>query len=153
MTGPICKSKEGYERIMVIVDHFSKYVDLYAVKTLEANEASKCLLKFIFKHGIPGQIISDQGKSKVIKEICDVLDIRQTRSNAYHPQTDGQSERMIRTTKPMASFVKNHKKRDWNKWLDAMAFAYNTAVYSTTQHTPFYLIYGSRPKTQNYDQI
>jgi hypothetical protein len=66
MTGPICKSKKGYERIMVIVDHFSKY----AVKTLEANEAAQCLLKSIFKHGIPDQIISDRGtnfQSKVIK--------------------------------------------------------------------------------------
>ena len=93
MTGPIVRTKEGYERIMVIVDHFSKYIDLYAVKTLEANEAARCLMKSIYKHGIPDQIISYQGtnfQSKIIKEICDVLDIRQTRTTAYHPQTDGQ---------------------------------------------------------------
>ncbi len=151
MTGPLCKTKGGYERIMVIVDHFSKYIDLYAIKTLEAIEAARCLLKSIWKHGIPDQIISDQGtnfQSKVVKELCNLLDIQQAKTTAYHPQADGLSERAIRTIKPMlATYVQNNAKGDWNKYLDVIAFAYNTAVHATTKYTPFYLMYGRKPKT------
>jgi hypothetical protein len=47
----------------------------------------------------------------------------------------------------LAAYVQSRAKGDWNKYLDVMAFAYNTAVHATTKHTPFYLMYGRKPKT------
>jgi hypothetical protein len=103
-----------------------------------------------YNYGIPTQILSDRGtnfQAMVMHELCELLDIRQTRTTAYHPQTDGISERLMRTIKPMiAAYLKSDKQDDWDENLHALTFAYNTARHETTRHTPFYLMYMRHPK-------
>ena len=68
---------------------------------MEAITVAKCLVNgFICRFGVPEQLHSDQGRnfeSKVIKNVCDLLQIRKTRMSPYHPQSDGLVERFNRT--------------------------------------------------------
>jgi hypothetical protein len=64
---------------------------MHPIKTLEASEAARCLMQTFFKFGIPTQILSDRGtnfQAMILHELCDLLDIHQSRTTAYHPQTD-----------------------------------------------------------------
>ena len=133
-----------------MVDHFTKFIQLHPVKTLEAVEAAKCLMETFYKYGIPTQILSDQGtnfQAMIVHELCKLLDVRQTRTTAYHPQTDGISERLMRTIKPMIkAYLTSTKQDDWDENLNALSFAYNTARHETTKFSPFYLMFMRYPK-------
>lgn len=68
-------------------------------------------------------------------------------SSAYHPQTDGQSERMVRTLKEMLRSCVDHRQNDWTHHLAALEFAYNNSIQASTQLTPFELDLGYHPKS------
>ncbi|KAJ9534842.1 hypothetical protein QJQ45_017275 [Haematococcus lacustris] len=68
-------------------------------------------------------------------------------SSAYHPQTDGQSERANRTVEDMLRPYLNHYKTDWDEHLAAIEFAYNSSTHVGTGFSPFYLNYGHHPRT------
>ena len=147
--GKLSKSSKGNEYILVIVDHFTKWTQAYALKTITANDIANCLKKWIFQHSIPTQIITDQGtnfQSETLSEVYELLDIYKTRSTAYHPQTDGQTERFMRTLKSMISAYVNEHQNDWDQNLDALIFAYNTALNATTKFTPFELNHGRQAR-------
>lgn len=76
----------------------------------------------------------------------ELLDVHKIRTTAYHPKTDGQSERIIRTVKQMIKCYLKKKGKDWDKHLDALSYAYNTATHSSTKYSPFYLMLGRKPK-------
>jgi hypothetical protein len=67
-------------------------------------------------------------------------------SSAFHPQTDGQSERAIQTLKSMLRGLVNHRQDNWGLYFPAAEFAYNNAVHSSTAATPFFLNHGFHPR-------
>ena len=147
--GPLPKSTSGNEYVLVIIDHFTKLVELFPLRHIKASNVAKSLLKFVCRHGIPEQILSDRGtnyQSELIENLCGLLDIHKTQTAAYHPQADGLSERFMRPLKDMISAYISENQRDWDKNIDLIAFAYNTAVHSTTKYSPYYLLYGRIPK-------
>ena len=147
--GKLPRSKSGNEYAIVIIDHFTKWVDVFACRDIKAPTVAKALIKWITRNGIPDQIISDQGTnymSELIEHIFDVFDIHKTRTAAYHPQADGLSERFVRTIKQMISAFVDQDQKDWDQNLDLFCFAYNTATQSTTKHSPYYLLFGRQPK-------
>jgi hypothetical protein len=98
MIGPLPKS-EDQDTIIVIVDRFSKMIHLIPTTTsLSSLGLAEIYKKEIWRiHGIPRRIISDRGPqfaSKFMKELCNALGIERNLSMAYHPQTDGQTERI-----------------------------------------------------------
>ena len=106
MMGPLKKTAKGFLYIMVVCDHYTKWVEAYALRNLTANEAAQRLAQFIFRYGIPETILSDQGtnfQSQVLVELWDLLDIRRARTSPMHPQTDGLSERFNQTLRKMLS--------------------------------------------------
>ena len=68
-------------------------------------------------------------------------------STAYHPESDGQTERTNRTQEGILRCYVSYNQKDWDKWLTAAEFAYNNSVQASTKVSPFYLIYGSHPRT------
>ncbi|MFM7726014.1 MAG: hypothetical protein ACKO7B_04895, partial [Flavobacteriales bacterium] len=111
--------------------------------------AEKCML-YCLTFGIPDSVLTDRGTnftSQVIDSLWEMLDVHTLRTTAYHPQTDGITERFNRTVKEMlAQFVNQHKQDDWNYKLEKLTFAYNTSVHATTKFSPFELIFGRIPK-------
>ena len=102
--GPVPKSKSGNEHALIICDHFTKYLEVLPLRHIKAPLIAKTLMKYICRHGIPDQILTDQEtnfQSEMLSQLYDLLDIHKTRTAAYHPQTDGLSERSVRTIKTM----------------------------------------------------
>jgi transposase InsO family protein len=138
--GPLKKTAKGFLYIMVVCDHYTKWVEAFPIRNLTANEAAQRLVQFIFRYGVPEIILSDQGtnfQSQVLVELWDLLDVRRVRTSPLHPQTDGLSERFNQTLRKMLAAYVSEKQNDWDQYLAPLCFAYNTAVHTTTRCTPF----------------
>ena len=109
------KSSCGIEHILVIIDHFSKFVWAFPTKNQKAITVAKILIEDIFyKFGIPESLHSDQGRnfeSSVVKEICKKFGIYKSRTSPYHPQGNGMVERFNRTTFGLLRTLSEEKKR------------------------------------------
>ena len=89
----------GFDAIMMIVDRFTKWAEFFpCLKTVTAKEASNIFLKEVFsRHGLPQEIVSDRGPqfvSQFFSSLTKSLGIKQCLSSAFHPQSDGQTERL-----------------------------------------------------------
>jgi hypothetical protein len=118
---------------------------------VSARQLATLFLDSIFKiHGLPEEIISDRDPrftSHFWQELCRHLGTRQNLSSPYHPQSDGQTERMNRILEEMLRhFVAPHQ-QDWDLHLTTCEFAINNAVQESTGYSPFYLTYGYHPLT------
>ena len=142
----------GYDAILVIVDMKSK--DIIAVpcnKTLDSEGYANILLKHLYvHHGLPEKITSDRGPqfvSNFTKDLYKKLGIKGNPSTAYHPQTDGQTERMNREIKNYLRIFINYRQDDWVDWLPLAVFSYRNKKHESTKHTPFYMNHGFHPFT------
>ena len=101
------------------------------------------------RYGILAKVITNRDTrftSKFAKEQCDALQIKKNISTAYHPQTDGQSERTNQFLETYLRFYCEEKQDDWHKWLPFAEFAHNQWLNATTEKTPFNLIMGYTPR-------
>jgi len=147
---PLPKSN-GYTGILVVVDRLTKMSHFIPIKRdITAIETAEMLMKYIFKnHGLPDKIISDRGSQfavNVIQEMYKKLNIMVALSTAYHPQTDGQTERVNQDLETYLRLFINHRQDDWAKWLHLAEFAYNNRQHSTTKVSPFMANNLSQPR-------
>ena len=136
---------------MVIVDHFSKMIWLFPVSTkITSQGVARIFRDEIFKlHGIPKKVISDRGPqfiSSFIKELYSQLQIEGNPSTAYHPETDGQTERINAWIEQYLRIYINHWQSDWVKWLSIVEFTHNQTSSSATTFSLFLLNYGQQPR-------
>lgn len=147
------KSQRGSQYCLVMIDHFTKWLELFPLRNQKAETIAKKIMDgWIPHHGAPEQLHSDQGKNltgKVISEICKSLEVLKTRTTPFHPQSDGASERSIRTVNAMLSKVVESDQRNWDLYLSSTSLAYNTAVHSSTNFTPCYLEFGRELRLPN----
>jgi ribosomal protein L21E len=133
----------------VISDYASRFVMTIPMKDQTARTVAKCLVhKVITKYGAPQNVLTDRGTnflSTLVKEICILFKIKQMRTTAYHPQTDGLVERFNRTLIDMLTCYVVDEPEQWERFLPYVTFAYNTAVQSTLQECPFFLFFGRLP--------
>ena len=127
-------------------------VRLVPVRTsIDAEEYAHVFVREIFaKHGLPASIVSDRDPrftSEFFQQLCKLLDIKQRMSTAFHPQTDGQTERMNRTLEEMLRSFVRPSLNDWDIHLPCCEFAMNNAFNESIRATPFYLNYGRHPKS------
>ncbi len=119
------------------------------MNSVTARDVATNLLGVFLRFGIPKTILSDQGRSfqaELLAEVYEVLDIHKVRTTPYRPQCDCITERFNRTLQSMLTcFVSDHQK-DWDVLLPYVDFAYNTAVHSSTDCTPFELTSGRKPR-------
>ena len=101
IVGPLPRTQRGNRYILTVVDHFTKHVQAYALPDQEAVIIARVFLnEFISRFGVPYIIHTDQGanfESNMFKELFQLLNIKKTRATHYHPQCDGQVERINRT--------------------------------------------------------
>ena len=82
----------GYENILVIIDHFTKFVQAYPAKNQKAVTTARLVLDFIRRYGFPEKFHSDQGQNfvgKVMKNLYKLIGIKQTKTIPYHSIGDG----------------------------------------------------------------
>ena len=123
-------------------------------ETITAEETARLFLEVIVRrYGLPSKIISDQDPrftSKFVLELCRTLGIQQNISSAYHPRTDGQSERNNQWVETYLQFFTNHQQTDWVERLPLAEFAHNNWRSETTKHTPFFLLMGYHPRADGH---
>ena len=149
MIGPLPKSN-GMDAIVVIVDQFTKMIRLKATTINISSEGiAKIYRDEIWKiHGVPRTILSDrepQFASKFMKDFTKVLGTKRKLSMAYHPQTDGQTERINQEIGTFLRHYVNYKQDDWTEWLAMAEFAYNDKKHAATGKTPYELNFGRHP--------
>jgi len=100
-------------------------------------------------HGLPDSIISDRGPqftAGIIKELNRMLGIETKLSTVFHPQTDGQTERMNQELEQYLRMFINHRQEQWPEWLGTAEFAYNNKVHAGTKVSPFKANSGQDPR-------
>src|SRR5258707_4551036 len=143
---------KGYNAILMVVDHLSKQIHAVpTVTSLDSAGVARLFLEHVWHHhGLPEEVISDRGPAFVSNFSCKLaalLGVKLTPSTSYHPQTDGQMERMNQEIEAYLQVFVNHRQDDWADWLPLAEFAYNNQVHAATCWTPCELDLGqhSRP--------
>ena len=147
--GPLPPSVSGNDCIMVIVDRFSKMVLLAPCKlTINGKQAGMLALNMLLPHAaVPKSIVSDRDvrfTGSCWSQMWAHIGARLDMSTAYHPQTDGQTERSNRTIQTMLRMYVTERKGSWEDWLQITAAAYNSTVHESTGKTPAEMNYPGR---------
>ena len=142
----------GFDAILVFVDRLTKMVHIVPThKKLGAEGSAHIFKEHVFKyHGLPEVIIGDRDRrwsgsfwSSVFRSLGTKIRL----STAYHPQTDGQTERANRVVEEMLRSYIHPLSDDWDKHLTTVEFAYNNSTQRSTGRSPFYVAYGFHPRT------
>jgi transposase InsO family protein len=141
----------AYDAILVVVDRFSKMALYFAVsKTITASETADLLIDTVFsRFGFPSGIVSDRDPrftSEFWSELCYCAKITRRLSTAFHPQTDGQTERQNQTLQQYLRAFCTTCQTDWAKHLPIAEFAYNNAYRSDLKASPFRMVLGYDPQ-------
>jgi hypothetical protein len=153
--GPLPESKNrngAYDMICVIIDHLTSMVHLTPTKQdYGARQLAEVIFDTVYKlHGLPAKIVSDRDSlftSTFWRRLHELLGIEIRLSSAYHPQTDGATERANRTMTQMLRQCVRADQRDWAEKLPAIEFALNSARSETTGFSPFFLNYARLPRS------
>ena len=143
-------SSSGFTSILVIVDHLSKQcIFIPTHDTVTLPELVKLFLLNVFsKHGVPLHITSNRGLefvSHFFRSLGKALDICLHFTSSYHPEGDGQTERMNQTLEQYLRIYSNYQQDNWSKLLPLVEFAYNNAPNATTGISPFFANKGYNP--------
>ena len=147
---------QGYDSVMVVVDHgLTKGVILTPCnKTITAEGVAKLFFSKIFsRFGLHEKLISDRGPqfaSKFAKELGKLLDYEVALSTAYHPQTDGQTERMNQELETYLRIYCRTTPTEWAKHLPMAEFVHNSRKPEARNASPFLLMYGYEPRNIPY---
>ena len=149
---------KGSDSILTIMDQgCTKAVILVPCREDMGAEAIAELFKErIFPYtGIPTRLILDRDTrfmSSWFKELCRALGINQNMSTAYHPQTDGQSERTNQTMDGLLRIFCNHQADNWAEWLAVVQYIINSCPSSTTKRAPYELWMGHIPRAHQAEK-
>ena len=142
----------GYTQVWVVVDRFTKMAHFIPLNTkTTAQNLAEVFVREIWRlHGLPTEIISDRDAKftgKFWEALARLLGIKRLMSTAYHPQTDGQTERINQTLEQYLRIFCCYQQNDWTQLLPLCEYAYNNSMTTATGLTPFYANYGYHPRT------
>lgn len=141
--GPLPVTLKSNMYTVTFTDHFTRWVEAYDIPKCDAKTVAEKLIDVIVHLGPPEKILSDNGKQfvgKILSTLEDSLNVKAIKMSAYHPQTNGMTERFNRTLEAMLSQYVSDDHKDWDEYLPFMLFAYRTAVHEATNETPFYMM-------------
>ena len=142
--------KGNVENVLIITDNFTRYAQAFPSNTQTALATAKLLWNnFILHYGFPEKIITDQGRnseSELIDNLCQVAGVKKLHTSPYHPQTNGQCEHFNSTLLNMLGTLTSEQKKDWKNHVSAMVHAYNCTKNTATGFSPYYLLFGRKPR-------
>ncbi|GJV31594.1 putative reverse transcriptase domain-containing protein [Tanacetum coccineum] len=143
------KTTSGQDTIWVIVDRLTKSAHFLPMKETDSMEklTRQYLKEVVSRHGVPVSIISDRDSrftSHFWKSLNEALGTQLDMSTAYHPQTDGQSERTIQTLEDMLRACVIDFGKGWDRHLPLVEFSYNNSYHTSIKAAPFEALYGRK---------
>lgn len=141
---------DGCDSILVVVDRFTKFAHFIPLRhPFSSSQVAKALWDNVIKlHGIPLTIVSDRDRiftSHTWREMLQTAGTKLLYSTAYHPQTDGQTERVNQCLEMYLRTAVHETPRRWRRWLPAAEFWYNSSFHSSLNSSPFKALYGREP--------
>ncbi|XP_074346826.1 uncharacterized protein LOC141685630 [Apium graveolens] len=153
------RTKSGHDAIWVIIDRLTK-----SAHFLPINEKSSLdklvhlyVREIVLRHGVPVSIVSDRDprfNSRFWKQFQECLGTKLNMSTAYHPQTDGQSERTIQTIEDMLRSCAIDFAGSWDDHLPLIEFSYNNSYHSSIGMPPYEALYGRKCRSPtSWDEV
>jgi len=144
---------DGYTKIWVIVDRFSKRAHFIPLRTEEhIKELASTFVKGIWRlQGLPESIVSDGDTRFMFKfwtSLMQLLQVKPNLSTAFHPESDGQTERVNQTQEQYLRIYCSYQQDDWVSLLPFAEHGYNTSMSESTKASPFEINYGFCSQTQ-----
>lgn len=142
---------QSYTCILVVVDLFTKYANFLPLRhPFTTLTVAKLFHDQVYKHhGLPQSIVSDRDRvflSNLRRELFRLADVQLRMSSAYHPQTDGQTERINQCLETFLRCFVDACPNQWSLWLSVAQFWYNSSPHSAIGRSPFEALYGCRPR-------
>ena len=146
------RTKKGHNSIWVIVDRLTKVTHYLPVRTnYDGEKLAQLYVSNIVKlHGVPSRIVSDRGTqftSSFWKGLHEAMGTKLDFSSAYHPQTDGQTERVNQVMEDMLRACVLTYGKDWEQSLPYAEFSYNNSYQASLGMSPFEALYGRKCRT------
>jgi hypothetical protein len=146
------RTQSRYDSIWVIVDRLTNVAHFIPVKTTYSRSqlVELYMLRIVYLHGVPKKIVSDRGTQFTLsfwERLHETLDTQLYFSSAYHPQTDGQIERVNQILEDMLRACALQYGRSWDKSLLYAKFNYNNSYQESLKMAPFEMLYGCRCRT------
>ena len=143
--GPLPKTRSGNEYLLTIMCASTRFPEAIPLRSINARNVSKSLLKFFTLFGLPKEIQSDQGSnfmSGLFQQVVHQLGAKQIKSSAYHPQSQGALERFHSTLKTMIKTYSHENGKDWDEGIPFLLFAVRESVQESLGFSPFELVFG-----------
>uniref|UniRef100_A0A3B3WTS4 Integrase catalytic domain-containing protein n=1 Tax=Poecilia mexicana TaxID=48701 RepID=A0A3B3WTS4_9TELE len=140
----------GNRYVLVVQDHFTKYANAYAMSDQKAATVAQLLCeRYIPEHGVPEELLSDQGRqyeSEIIHTICQRLQMTKKITSPYCPRGNGMVERFNRTLKEQLARLIQDYGGEWDHYLPAVVLSFNSTPHSSTGYSPYFLAHGREPR-------
>ncbi|MGH0124195.1 UNVERIFIED_CONTAM: hypothetical protein FKN15_054118 [Acipenser sinensis] len=139
LMGPLPNSSNNNTQLLVVVDYYTRWVELFPLRQAKAVTIANCLRKDIFtRWGTPAYLLSDRGPqfvSEVLTALCKQWNVVKKQTTAYHPQTNF-SERINRILKSMMASYVQERHAKWDCYLAEFRYAINSSKQETTGYSP-----------------
>ena len=149
IVGPLPITSQGNKYIVVVTEYLTKWLEARAIPVADASNVASFLFEdIICRHGCSRELLSNQGShfcNKVIDSLCENMHIKHKLSSAYHPQTNGLTERFNRTLCNVLEKCLSQFNGEWDQYISAALFAYRTNQHNTTRHEPFFYFMEGMP--------
>ncbi|XP_078235026.1 uncharacterized protein LOC144583991 [Pogona vitticeps] len=163
IVGPLPKAtKRGNRFILTIVDHATRYPEAIPLPNIETNTVADALVGYMSRMGFASEIITDLGTSftsKLMKRLWQICGIKHKETTAYHPESNGLTEKFNGTLMRMIRAYLAENPNNWDQKLQSLLFAYRSVPQASTGFSPFELLFGRKVKgpldliKQNWEQI
>ena len=146
IVGPIVPmTSRGNRYILTLMDYSTRYPEAVPLKNIDTVSVAEALFSIFSRVGFPREMLTDRGTqfmSDVMKEVSRLMSIRHLTTTPYHPACNGLVEKFNGTMKQMLKKMCEERPTDWDRYLDALLFAYREAPQDSTGFAPFELLYG-----------
>ena len=147
--GPLITSRSKKRFVLVAVEHFSKWCEVWPMPSKHAGRVAEAFLGVMVRFGACAEVLTDNGTEfeGEFDQLCQRLLIDHRTTTRYHPQSNGLTERLVRTIKAgITKFGSEADRRTWDEWLPYLVMGYRMSPQGALAgYSPYFIMFGRRP--------